>query len=262
MYLAEELIRFDDGPDGISGGGSKKFTKFIHNSNPNPFPEPGEYGYETAEFLAFTQHVQYSNTNGQVYISDYQGSTTLLSDPQILTHPDVNQGQILFGEGNLEDEVAAFEHQHVCNKYCKWPGFQLEVFGKGKARSSGTASKGSLARSSLQFDMAVPSTNVEYMWAVIGGPVTGIYRDSDCPRMECGRASPPLPIAIQCISEREAQLVCRTLQPIVNALPANPSPTQLLAALGDSRNVRNLLHDDEGFHAVVIGAPPGVHRTR
>ncbi|KAI6140346.1 hypothetical protein BKA82DRAFT_4450763 [Pisolithus tinctorius] len=110
--------------------------------------------------------------------------------------------------------------------------------------------------------MAVPSTNVEYMWAVIGGLVTGIYRDSDCPRMECGRASPPLPIAIQCISEREAQLVCRTLQPIVNALPANPSPTQLLAALGDSRNMRNLLHDDEGFHAVVIGAPPGVHRTR
>ncbi|KAI6152554.1 hypothetical protein BKA82DRAFT_4351868 [Pisolithus tinctorius] len=140
MYLAEELIRFDDGPDGISGGGLKKFTKFIHNSNPNPFPEPGEYGYETAEFLAFTQHVQYSNTNGQVYISDYQGSMTLLSDPQILTHPDVNQGQILFGEGNLEDEVAAFEHQHICNKYCKWPGFQLEVFGKGKARSSGTAS--------------------------------------------------------------------------------------------------------------------------
>ncbi|KAI6158240.1 hypothetical protein BKA82DRAFT_32801 [Pisolithus tinctorius] len=87
MYLAEELIRFDDGPDGISGSGLKKFMKFIHNSNPNPFPEPSEYRYETAEFLAFTQHVQYSNTNGQVYISDYQGSMMLLSDPQILTHP-------------------------------------------------------------------------------------------------------------------------------------------------------------------------------
>ncbi|KAI6156716.1 hypothetical protein BKA82DRAFT_4345777 [Pisolithus tinctorius] len=140
MYLAEELIRFDDGSDRISGGNSKKFMKFIHNSNPNPFPEPGEYGYEMAEFLAFTQHVQYSNTNGQVYISDYQGSMMLLSDPQILTHLDVNQGRILFGEGNLEDEVAAFEHQHICNKYCKWTGFQLEVFGKGKAQSSGTAS--------------------------------------------------------------------------------------------------------------------------
>ncbi|KAI6143937.1 hypothetical protein BKA82DRAFT_19959 [Pisolithus tinctorius] len=110
--------------------------------------------------------------------------------------------------------------------------------------------------------MAVPSTNIEYMWAVIGGLVTGIYQDLDCPHMECGRALPPLPIAIQCISKWEAQLVCRTLQPIMNTLPANLSPTQLLAALGNSRNMQNLLHDDEGFHAVVIGAPPGVHCTK
>lgn len=44
---------------------------------------------------------------------------------------DVSQGQILFGDGNLEHGVTVFEDQHVCNKFCKWPGFNLEPFGKG-----------------------------------------------------------------------------------------------------------------------------------
>lgn len=114
----------------------------------------------------------------------------------------------------------------------------------------------------LQFNMTVPSTNIEYMWAVVGGPKAGIYRDSDCPRMKCGKSSPPLPIAVQCISQQEAQLVCRTLQPIINALPADLTSCQLLTALRGSPDVRSLLHDNEGFHAVVVGAPPGVHRTK
>ncbi|KIK82491.1 hypothetical protein PAXRUDRAFT_153723, partial [Paxillus rubicundulus Ve08.2h10] len=62
-YLAEELIRLDD---------NSEFTKFIHNSDPSPFILPGEYGYQTTKFLVFTQHVQYINTGGQVYILDYQ----------------------------------------------------------------------------------------------------------------------------------------------------------------------------------------------
>ncbi|KAF9228248.1 hypothetical protein BS17DRAFT_805791 [Gyrodon lividus] len=127
-YLTEELIRLDD---------DSNFTKFVHNLDPSPFILPGEYRYQTAEFLVFTQHIQYINTGGQVYISDYQGSTTLLSDPQILTHPDVNKGQKLFSEGNYAKGVAAFEKEHICNKYCKWPGFQLDAFGGGE--SSGTA---------------------------------------------------------------------------------------------------------------------------
>ncbi|KAG9315505.1 hypothetical protein JVU11DRAFT_3120 [Chiua virens] len=85
MYLAEELIMrdFTDDPD------HTEFIKFIHNGTATPRLEPGEIGFETAKFLAFTQHVQYTTTGGQVYISDYQGSTTVLSDPQILTHPYV-----------------------------------------------------------------------------------------------------------------------------------------------------------------------------
>ncbi|KIK77271.1 hypothetical protein PAXRUDRAFT_167394 [Paxillus rubicundulus Ve08.2h10] len=127
-YLTEESIRLDD---------NSNFTKFVHNSDPSPFILPGKYGYQPAEFLVFTQHIQYINTGGQVYILDYQGITTLLSDPKILTHLDVNKGQKLFSEGNYAKGVAAFEKEHICNKYCKWPGFQLDTFGGGK--SLGTA---------------------------------------------------------------------------------------------------------------------------
>lgn len=72
-YIAEELIDVTPvGPD--SENADSGFVKFIHNSSPNPYPIPSEYEYEIAEFLAFTQHVQYANTGGQVYISDYQGT--------------------------------------------------------------------------------------------------------------------------------------------------------------------------------------------
>ena len=32
----------------------------------------------------------------------------------------------LFGEGNLEGKVKIFKEQHVCNAYCRWPGFTLD----------------------------------------------------------------------------------------------------------------------------------------
>ncbi|KAF9229955.1 hypothetical protein BU15DRAFT_84261 [Melanogaster broomeanus] len=86
----------------------------------------------------FTQHVQYSKTCGLVYISDYQGSTTLLTDPQILTHPDVGQETDLFSEGNIEIGVKKFEEEHRCNRYCKWSGFHLMPFqiAKGSVEDS------------------------------------------------------------------------------------------------------------------------------
>ncbi|KAL4064537.1 hypothetical protein J3A83DRAFT_4191256 [Scleroderma citrinum] len=68
--------------------------------------------------------------------------------------------------------------------------------------------------------------------------------------MNCGQSSPPLPIAIQCISVNEAKCVTKTLQTIVNSLPPNPDSIQLLDAF-----------DDGGFYAVVTGSPPGIHQT-
>ena len=62
-YLCEEEIK----------DAKNLFTKFIHNGNCMPLVLPGEFGYNVAEFLAFSQHVQYIKTGGLAYISDYQG---------------------------------------------------------------------------------------------------------------------------------------------------------------------------------------------
>ena len=63
-YLLEEWITDDSG----------EFMKFIHNVSCAPLLEPNEENYDLAEFLVFTQHVQYVKTKGLAYIADYQGS--------------------------------------------------------------------------------------------------------------------------------------------------------------------------------------------
>jgi len=63
VYLAEELIPTLDGD----------FVKYIHNSDAAPCSFLDRTEDEIAKFLAFTQHMQYVKTGGQVYISDYQG---------------------------------------------------------------------------------------------------------------------------------------------------------------------------------------------
>ncbi|KAG2113268.1 hypothetical protein BD769DRAFT_1364205, partial [Suillus cothurnatus] len=117
-YLVEELIE----------GSPDAFLKFIHNMDSNPLLDQDDYHYEVVLFFAFTQHVQYVKTGGLAFISDYQGSTELLTDPQILTDLSVGQGKDLFGEGNIECTVSMFEKQHKCNEFCKWPGFGLAPF--------------------------------------------------------------------------------------------------------------------------------------
>lgn len=140
VFLLEEVIDCGDGDDGHD------FTKFIHNMDPNPLLDPEDYGYDFALFLAFTQHVQYVKTGGLAFISDYQGiwystlvptrfsdykigNTRLLTDPQIMTDPSVSDGDDIFGEGNISKAVSEFEKRHICNNFCRWPGFALETFG-------------------------------------------------------------------------------------------------------------------------------------
>ncbi|KAL4062911.1 hypothetical protein J3A83DRAFT_4380486 [Scleroderma citrinum] len=77
-YLAEKFIPVSS---------DEEFMKYIHNGNAAPCILMDLEAEENVDFLAFTQHVQYIKTGGQVYISDYQGSRSLLTDPQILTHP-------------------------------------------------------------------------------------------------------------------------------------------------------------------------------
>lgn len=71
--------------------------------------------------------------------------------------------------------------------------------------------------------------------------------------------TPPFPLAIQCITENEAKQVARTLQGIADASPPGADYKQLLAAF-DIPSVRTLFRDDV-FYAIVIGSPPGIHRT-
>ncbi|KAG1887168.1 hypothetical protein F4604DRAFT_1916981 [Suillus subluteus] len=129
VFLLEELIE----------GGDDMFVKFIHNMDTNPLLDELDYGYDIAEFFVFTQHVQYVKTGKLAFISDYQGSTVLLTDPQILTHPSVSNGCDIFGEGNIEASISKFEDQHACNEYCGW--FGLETFVK-EANDDGVVVEG------------------------------------------------------------------------------------------------------------------------
>ncbi|KAG1730901.1 hypothetical protein EDB19DRAFT_2010419 [Suillus lakei] len=102
------------------------FLKFIHNMDSNPLLDEDDYHNKVASFFAFTQH--YVKTGGLAFISDYQGSTELLTDPQILTDPSVGKGTDIFGDGNMECTVSMFEKQHKCNEFCEWRGFGLMPF--------------------------------------------------------------------------------------------------------------------------------------
>lgn len=94
--LVEELINNAD----------EEFRKYAHNTTAEPAPAPTETDYTLAAFLCFSQHVQWTKTGGLAFVSNFQGawhspvfiemlchsfaclgSDTLLSDPQIMTHP-------------------------------------------------------------------------------------------------------------------------------------------------------------------------------
>ena len=53
-----------------------------------------------------------------------------------------------------------------------------------------------------------------------------------------------------------------TLEPVLDSMPPEPSPSHVLRSFSSSLTVQNLLKDDEdGFYPVVVGAPSGIHRT-
>jgi len=61
----------------------------------------------------------------------------------------------------------------------------------------------------------------------------------------------------------EATHVMRTLQCILEPILPEPSTPDLLRVLSSLSMVQTLLGDDQnGFYAVVVGSPTGIHRTR
>ncbi|KAF5377829.1 hypothetical protein D9615_006831 [Tricholomella constricta] len=108
VFLVEEVI----------GGASEgMFRKYMNNVSPVPLPLSDEADKERALFLAFSQHVQYFKTKKMAFISDYQGGSSLLSDPQIVTNSALG---VIFADGNVPSSHENFEINHRCNHFCEF----------------------------------------------------------------------------------------------------------------------------------------------
>ncbi|KIL61170.1 hypothetical protein M378DRAFT_82873 [Amanita muscaria Koide BX008] len=114
VFLLEELIHEkEQGP----------FRKYLNNVSPSPLPFASSADRERAAFLAFTQHVQYWKTKKLVFVSDYQGGNSILTDPQISSASELG---VIFAEGNVPSIHSNFEKQHHCNNFCKWFGLPTD----------------------------------------------------------------------------------------------------------------------------------------
>ncbi|KAF7301927.1 Alpha-type protein kinase domain-containing protein [Mycena indigotica] len=107
VYMIEEHIQGE-------------FRKYLHNGSAKLTGT--SKGDPVALFLSFSQHAQYINSNGLAFVSDYQGGplhsgsdTVLLTDPQLLTHPDLGA---IFAGGNVTASFLRFPQEHVCNSFC------------------------------------------------------------------------------------------------------------------------------------------------
>ncbi|KAI0711281.1 hypothetical protein C8Q76DRAFT_785154 [Earliella scabrosa] len=100
------------------------WVKYINNNSPTPLA-PATATVELqhiSDFLVFCQHFQFVHTGGSAFVSDFQGSMTLLTDPQIITNPEL--GSNLFSTGNLSRAFEEFPQKHTCSKFCKY--YELE----------------------------------------------------------------------------------------------------------------------------------------
>ncbi|TCD65767.1 hypothetical protein EIP91_002206 [Steccherinum ochraceum] len=92
------------------------FVKYVHNRKPIPVSGLDKREKEIAEYLCFTQHVQYWKTGKLMFVTDYQGAGGLLTDPQIISAPILGDA---FAGGNIEDGYTNFEVYHVCGVWCE-----------------------------------------------------------------------------------------------------------------------------------------------
>ncbi|KAG9084417.1 hypothetical protein FS749_005246 [Ceratobasidium sp. UAMH 11750] len=116
-FLVEEYIPGEQG-----------FTRFISNNSAQCLSFPVQsYGFTVAQFCAFCQHVQWVLMEGRVFCTDWQGGLSgshneysLLTDPQVMTHPDL--GGALFADGNVPEIFQQFPDEHDCagNVFCQF----------------------------------------------------------------------------------------------------------------------------------------------
>ncbi|KAF8509770.1 hypothetical protein BU17DRAFT_24227, partial [Hysterangium stoloniferum] len=106
-FLLKEVI--DDTANGA-------FVKYIGNGFAKPYSFLEGDHVRRAEFLSFSQHLQYLKTDGLAFVSDFQGGHHLLTDPQLITSPDLGS---IFSDGNLSSAYISFTSDHTCNKFCE-----------------------------------------------------------------------------------------------------------------------------------------------
>ncbi|KIL57481.1 hypothetical protein M378DRAFT_27965 [Amanita muscaria Koide BX008] len=118
-FLLEEVIDVNtEGP----------FRKYLNNVSPEPLVMETKDDEVRAKFLAFSQHVQYWKTKKQVFVSDYQGGSTLLTDPQISSAGALGP---IFADGNIPSAHHSFERKHRCNYFCQWFNLQTSNYDEG-----------------------------------------------------------------------------------------------------------------------------------
>ncbi|KAG6819349.1 hypothetical protein H0H93_012690 [Arthromyces matolae] len=119
VFLVEEQI------DTVQESGGKTWVKYLNNDSvlPREFNDPGRT-YRSL-FLCFSQHVQHELTGGNVFVSDYQGGELALTDPQIITSPDLVGTVPIFSGGNLN--FSMLEEKHRCNQFCKHYGLKAFI---------------------------------------------------------------------------------------------------------------------------------------
>ncbi|EIM90964.1 uncharacterized protein STEHIDRAFT_144450 [Stereum hirsutum FP-91666 SS1] len=144
-FLLEELV------DGDVDG---RWRKYINNNSSVPIPADDLHDQLRSEFLAFCQHVQYWKTSGLAFVTDFQGGNTMLSDPQIITHPGLGD---LFSNGNLVKTHSNFENEHACNAYCEWYGLpKSHSFAADSKEAQASFSAASSAQGNAQRRKGLP----------------------------------------------------------------------------------------------------------
>ncbi|KAJ4473173.1 hypothetical protein J3R30DRAFT_3708305 [Lentinula aciculospora] len=126
LYMMEERIG-GSGPDS-----DRNFMKYICNNSGRPILLRGSSLHasernQCARFLSFAQHVQYLRTAKLAFTSDFQGAGNLLTDPQIITSPDL--GDQLFARGNVAFEKMLETHECTGNEFCQYYKLSRHNFG-------------------------------------------------------------------------------------------------------------------------------------
>ncbi|EJD47603.1 hypothetical protein AURDEDRAFT_123492 [Auricularia subglabra TFB-10046 SS5] len=103
---------------------NKSFEKYIGNASVHPVDTIDTDELRSlARYLQFAQHVQWLKTEGHAFCSDFQGSGTLLTDPQIMTSEEFTNK---FAEGNVLTGWASMVEEHDCdeNEFCGYFGLE------------------------------------------------------------------------------------------------------------------------------------------